>query len=148
MGEEKWNPIIQTESGRVVDKKEIEDYLFKLTGNVAQLLRNENFQTNTVSIKLRSSDFSTITRAKSLAKPTDDDKIIYDVAVLLFRAAYTRRVGIRLIGIHLSKLDHYTEQEFLFEDTEIARKKMLHAVTKIRDKFGSKSIQIGVTGNK
>lgn len=136
-----------TFSQDIVNKTEIETYIFKLTGKVAQLLRNEDWQTSTVSIKLRYSDFSTITRAKTLTKPTDDDKIIYEAAVKLFRAAFTRRVGVRLIGIHLSNLDHFTEQEFLFEDTEISRKKMLRAVMKIRDKFGSKSIQVGVIGN-
>jgi len=137
-----------TFSQDIVSKAEIESYLFKLTGKVAQLLRNENWQASTISIKLRYSDFSTITRAKSLIKPTDDDKTIYDIAAQLFRAAYTRRVGVRLIGIHLSKLEHYTEQEVLFEDTEIVRKKMLRAVMKIRDKFGSKAIQVGVAGKE
>ncbi len=137
-----------TFSQDIVNKSEIENYLFKLTGKVAQLLRNENWQASTISIKLRYSDFSTITRAKSLTKPTDDDKTIYDIAAQLFRTAYTRRVGVRLIGVHLSKLEHYTEQEVLFEDPEILRKKMLRAVMKIRDKFGSKSIQVGVMGKE
>lgn len=137
-----------TFSQDIVSRNEIEAYLFKLTGKVAQLLRNENWQTSTISIKLRYSDFSTITRAKSLTKPTDDDKTIYDVATQLFRTAYTRRVGVRLIGLHLSKLEHYTEQEVLFEDNEITRKKMLRAVMKIRDKFGSKAIQVGVIGKE
>lgn len=136
-----------TFSEDIVSKTEIEKYLFKLTAKVAQLLRNEDWQTSTVSIKLRYSDFSTITRAKTLTEPTDDDKIIFDAALKLFRNAYTRRVGVRLIGVHLSKLEHLSQQEALFESEEIARKKMLRAVMKIRDKFGYKSIQIGKIGN-
>jgi DNA polymerase IV len=131
----------------VVSKTEIEKYIFKLTAKVAQLLRKEDWQTSTISIKLRYSDFSTITRAKTLSEPTDDDKIIYAAALQLFRNAYTRRVGVRLIGVHLSKLDRLCQQEVLFEDEEVVRKKMLHAVMKIRDKFGYNSIQIGKVGN-
>jgi DNA polymerase IV len=116
--------------------------LFDLASRVCQLLRNENWMTSTVSVKLRYSDFTTITRAKTV-NPTDDDKTIYETAVDLFRKAYTRRVAIRLIGIHLSKLGHFVEQELLFEDDEAERKKMLRAVMKIRDKFGYESIQIG-----
>ncbi len=130
----------------IISKPKIESVLFELTGEACQLLRNENWQTSTVSIKLRYSDFTTLTRAKSI-KPTDDDKIIYDAAVSLFRKAFTRRVGIRLIGIHLSGLNHFTEQCFLFEDEKIIRQRMLRAVMKIRDKYGFNIIHIGKSGN-
>lgn len=129
----------------VVSTETIEKVLFDLASRICQLLRNENWMTSTVSIKLRYSDFVTLTRAKTVS-PTDDDKAIFETAADLFRKAYTRRVGIRLIGIHLSKLSHFLEQEMLFEDDEILRKKMLRAVMKIRDKFGYESIQIGKSG--
>ncbi len=128
----------------VVSKTKIETTLFSLTGKVCQLLRNKNWQVSTVSIKLRYSDFVTLTRSKTI-KPSDDDKIIYETALKLFRTAYTRRVSIRLIGIHLTKFSEFSEQEELFEDEDIIRKKMFRAVTKIRDKFGFSSINFGNT---
>lgn len=128
----------------LVSKTKIESIIFELVGEACQLLRNELLQTSTVSIKLRYTDFVTLTRAKTI-KQTDDDKVIYDVAVDLFRKAFTRRVGIRLIGIHLSKLSYFSEQEVLFEDEEIIRKRMLRAVMKIRDRYGFESIHIGKT---
>lgn len=154
----KGNDILTTEHERksvskeitfdedIVGKSQIEDYIFELTGKVGQLIRNENWQALTISIKLRYSDFETITRAKTLVNPTDDDKVIFETARTLFRQAYTRRVGIRLIGIHLSKLNHFFEQELLFEDEELIRKRMLRAVMKIRDKYGFSAIQIGKSG--
>jgi DNA polymerase-4 len=99
--------------------------------------------TSTISIKLRYGDFTTLTRAQSVPHVTDDDKVIYETAAKLFRAAYTRRVGVRLIGIHLSNLSPYYEQQFLFDDEEQTRKRMLRAVMKIRDKYGFESIAIG-----
>jgi DNA polymerase-4 len=123
-------------------RTKIETTLFKLTGEVCQLLRNKNWQAATVSIKLRYSDFVTLTRAKTI-KPTDDDKIIFDTAVKLLHKADTRRVSIRLIGIHLTKFSEFSEQEEIFEDEEIIRKKMFRAITKIRDKYGYSSIQLG-----
>lgn len=126
----------------VVSSETIEKILFDLSSRVCQLLRSENWMASTVSIKLRYSDFTTITRARTII-PTDDDKTVYETAVDLFRKAYTRRVAVRLIGIHLSKLSHFLEQEILFEDEEMVRKKMVRAVMKIRDKFGYESIQIG-----
>jgi len=126
----------------VVDKAVIEKTLFKLTGQVCQILRDNNWQAATIGIKLRYSDFITLTRAKTV-KPTDDDKAIYGIAEKLFKDAYTRRVGIRLIGIHLTKMNEFSEQENLFEDENMLRKKMLRAVNKIRDKYGFSSITLG-----
>ena len=125
-----------------LNKEKIESVLFKLTGKVCQTLREYNWLASTISIKLRYSDFITITRAKTIL-PTDDDKIVFDTAVNLFRKAYTRRVAIRLIGIHLTNFNINSEQEKLFCDEEYIRKLMLHAVTRIRDKYGYESIKIG-----
>ncbi len=126
-----------------VDIAEIEKTLFRLTGQVCQLLRDKNWQASTISIKLRYSDFKTLTRAKTV-QPTDDDKVIYRTARNLFRQAHTRRVAIRLIGIHLTKFSEYNEQELLFEENAVTRKKMLRAVNSIRDKFGYEAIKMGL----
>ncbi len=132
----------RTFSSDLIDQNEIEEVLFNLTGKVCQKLRDKNWQTSTVSIKLRYSDFVTLTRAKTI-KATDDDKEVFDTARKLFRNAYTRRVGVRLIGVHLSKFNEFAEQEILFEDDDTLRKKMFRAVTKIRDKYGYGSINLG-----
>ena len=125
----------------IVDKKELEKIYFELTSKVCQTLRNNNGQASTVGIKLRYSDFLTLTREKTI-NPTDDDKEIYDNVITLFRKCYTRRVGVRLVGVRLTKFNEFVEQEFLFNDEKIIRKRMLRAVQKIRDKYGFKAIQV------
>jgi hypothetical protein len=52
------------------------------------------------------------------------------------KKARTRRVGVRLIGVSVTNFSPFNEQEYLFEDYEVKRKKMLRAVTRVRDKFG------------
>jgi len=126
-----------------IDKNKIESVLFNLSGKVCQALRNYNWQSATVSVKLRYSDFITLTRAKTI-EPTDDDKIVFETALELFRKAFTRRVAIRLIGIHLANFSEYNEQEKLFTDKDFMRDKMLHVVSKIRDKYGYESIRVGM----
>ena len=128
----------------VIDKNKVEQTLFDLTGKVCQLLRDRNWQAATITIKLRYSDFITINRSKTITA-TDDDKIVFDTALKLFRKAYTRRVTIRLIGIHLTKFNEFSEQEILFENRNMIRKKMLRAITEIRNKFGYSVIKIGNT---
>ncbi len=137
----------RTFSKDVIDTDKMEATLFKLTGEVCQMLRDRNWQASTVSLKLRYSDFVTITRDKTI-KPSDDDKIIFDTVVGLFRKAYTRRVSIRLIGIKLTKFSEYAEQENLFEDKEAIRKKMFRAITNIRNKFGYDVIRFCVPTDK
>lgn len=127
----------------VVNEKIIEQTIFRLTGKICQTLRNENWRTGTVNIKLRNSDFVTITRAKTI-KPTSDDKIIYETARNLFNDAYKKGSAIRLIGVHLSNLTTFAEQEILFEDEDMRRNKMLKAVDSLRTKYGFKSVQVGV----
>jgi hypothetical protein len=57
--------------------------------------------------------------------------------------AHTRRVAVRLIGISVSKFSKFSEQQELFEWEEIKRKKMLRAVTRIRDKYGYGAVMFG-----
>lgn len=116
--------------------------LFELAGKICQTMRNHNLMASTISIKLRYSDFQTLTRSRTI-KPTDDDKIVFDTAWQLLAKAHTRRVAVRLIGVGLTNFSEYSEQEFLFEDEEIKRKKMFRAVTRIRDKFGYNAIRFG-----
>ena len=133
-----------TFSNDVTSEKEIENTLFYLTGKVCQSLRNKGWEASTIDIKLRYSDFQTLTRAKTI-KPTDDDKIIFETAWNLMKKAKTRRVGVRLIGIGITNFSPFNEQEYLFEDSEVKRKKMLRAVTRIRDRYGYNSLRLGST---
>jgi DNA polymerase IV len=129
----------------VTSEDEIKNTLFHLTGKVAQSLRKKGWEASTIDIKLRYTDFQTLTRAKTI-KPVDDDKVIFETAWDLMKKARTRRVGVRLIGVGVTNFSPLSEQEFLFEDYEVKRKKMLRAVTRIRDKFGYESLMFGNTG--
>lgn len=124
------------------DFSQIEKTLFNLTGQVTQLMRNKAWQTTTVSIKLRYSDFTTITRAKTIY-PTDDDEIIFQVAHQLLVDNYEKNRKVRLIGVHLTNFQEMEEQEELFETENVKRKKMFQAVNSIRSKFGFKSLHVG-----
>lgn len=129
----------------VTNEEELKRTLFYLTGKVAQSLRKKGWEASTVDIKLRYTDFQTLTRAKTI-KPSDDDKVIFETAWDLMQRVRTRRVGVRLIGVGVTNFSLLNEQEFLFEDYEAKRKKMLRAVTRIRDKFGYESLLFGNTG--
>lgn len=128
----------------ITSEEELKGNLFYLTGKVCQSLRNKGWEASTIDIKLRYNDFQTLTRSKTI-KPTDDDKIIFETAWSLMKKARTRRVGVRLIGVGVTNFSLLNEQEYLFEDYEVKRKKMLRAVTGIRDKYGYESLMLGKT---
>jgi len=128
----------------VTNKHFLKEKLFKLTGKACQELRDNGWQASTVNIKLRYSDFKTLTRSKKI-KPTDDDGIVFDVGWDMLMKALTRRVAVRLIGIRLSKFNEYSEQEELFEFEEIKRRRMLRAINIIRSQYGFEMIGFGAT---
>ena len=131
-----------TFSNDVNSKRFVESILFDIAGKVSQTLRDNNFHASTITVKIRYSDFKTITRAQTI-KHTNDDKIIFETALNIFRKSYTRRVSLRLIGIRLTGFSLSSYQENLFDRTEAARKKLIEAVNSIRNKYGYASIQMG-----
>lgn len=120
----------------------IKNELFNMTGHVCQNLRDNKMQALCVNLKLRYTDFSTLTRSKTVP-PTDDDKVVFEAVWDLFVKAYTRRVAIRLIGVGVSKLVKLPDQQSLFDD-EVKRKKILEAVNTIRQKHGYDLIKLGL----
>ena len=126
----------------IVDKEKILNILFKLTGQVCQLLRDSNYQASTISIKLRYSDFKTLTCAKTVSH-TDDDNVIFETAKSLLLKSYTRRVSIRLIGVKLTNFTIAFYQEGLFDELGTKRLQMIEAINSIRAKYGYSAIYYG-----
>jgi DNA polymerase-4 len=131
-----------TFSDDVLDIKILENILFGLTGKVCQTLRDQKMVASTITLKLRYTDFVTITRSKTV-EPTDDDEIVFGRVTDMLEKAFTRRVSVRLIGVGLSKFSHSGEQVNLFESEIDKRKNLLKAVNAIRGKYGYETISVG-----
>lgn len=125
------------------DKMQIQKILFELTEDVCNSLRKKKWMTKTITLKLRYSDFVTITHSQTLKEPANSDKIIFNTAAELFRNAYKRRVSVRLIGIHLTNFYGSFEQENLFDGKEEKEKRMLQAIDTLRAKYGLQIIRYG-----
>ena len=124
------------------DVAALDSMLARLSEMVGRRLREHGFYARTVQIKLRYSDFSTFTRARTLDHGTELDTEILEAARRLFRRNWTRQ-PIRLIGVHTSGLEHTEGQLNLLENERSERwKKALKAVDRIRDKFGEKSVTL------
>lgn len=82
---------------------EIEGMLYYLTERAANTLRKLGLKVRTVEVKLRYADFKESAGGKTLRTPTQIDDEIFEVALALRRSLHSRRVGLRLIGVTLSK---------------------------------------------
>jgi DNA polymerase-4 len=132
------------------DPAQILATLSYLSEKVAGELRELGARAKTITLKLRYSDFKTITRSLTLGDPTDDECELFRVGKMLFERSYTRRVRIRLIGIGASNLSSAGWpacagwQIDLLENARLVRRARLFAsVDALRRRYGFRCILHG-----
>lgn len=87
------------------DGEELRAQLAGLAEDVSQRLRSVGLKARTVVLKLRYSDFRTITRQATLAGPVDDAAQITASAGRLMDAVASPGASFRLLGVHATNLD-------------------------------------------
>lgn len=135
-----------TFSEDVSDPEILRDWLLELTGQVARRLRQNQITGRTVQLKLRFSDFKTITRAHTLAAPTDITQQLRRAAAdLLAHHLPIRHDGIRLLGVGVTNLEARPPlQHDLLDETGRAKQRRLDAVAdRIRTRFGAAAMRRG-----
>jgi DNA polymerase IV len=132
----------ETFSQDISDKNELHRIVLSLTGEVCSSLRYRHLKGRTFTLKLRYSDFQTITRATTI-EPTDDDSIVFKTMKDLLETSYTRHLPLRLLGVRASHLVEEDQIELQLFPEDQKRAKMLSAVDKIREKFGDDVIHVG-----
>ena len=123
----------------VGDERVIEAMLCSLCERVCWRARKRGVKARTVTLKLRTADFHTITRARTIT-PTCSELELYPVVREIYDAAYTRRLPVRLLGIALSNLGLFDDQFELFYTGQGER--MHSAVDQIRERYGFDAIRL------
>lgn len=77
--------------------------LLRLSTKVAARMRRAEVAGRTVTLRLRFSDFTTITRSRTLPEPTDVTSEIYGVVASLLQAQ-PHRTRVRLVGVRIEGL--------------------------------------------
>jgi DNA polymerase-4 len=109
-------------------------------------LREEGKQAKTITLKLRYSDFTTITRRQTLSQAFDSDQTIFDTGVkLLNKALAGERRALRLIGIGVSGLLEAGKQLDMLDSQARRQEQLNRAIDRIRNKYGFTAIQTGRT---
>jgi DNA polymerase-4 len=131
------------------DPSQLEATLMRLSEMVGRRLRESNFHARTVQLKLRYKDFTTITRAHTLAAPTQLDTEIFEQIRTLFRKHWKKGTRVRLLGVHASSFTTQAAQINLLEGSRQERwKNALAAADRLRDRFGESSVSLaaGLSG--
>ncbi|MFC7488474.1 DNA polymerase IV [Knoellia sp. CPCC 206453] len=125
------------------DPQEIHRHLLKLSDRVGARLRGARLTGRTVSIKVRFSDFTTITRARTLREPTDGSREIYETATSLFDALGLQRARIRLVGVRLEKLVAVEEAPIqgMLGEADFGWRDADRAVDRASARFGAGSVR-------
>jgi DNA polymerase-4 len=92
-------------------------------------------------VKVRYSDFVTVTRSHTVPSPTDLDHEIFEVARELLGTALVRRLRVRLLGVTVSSLEAPPRQLTFFDDpARLRRESVYRQVDAIRRRYGYESV--------
>jgi DNA polymerase-4 len=111
-----------------------------LCERVCSRARRRGVMAGQVTLKLRYTDFETLSRGRTIS-PTNVDVELYRIVFDLYRAARTRPMPIRLLGVALAKLRLDAIQLPLFSAGE--RRGIV--VDRVRDKFGYDAVHLATT---
>ena len=128
------------------DLDQAEDILrevLRLSEKVAARLRQAGLMGRTITLKVRFSNFSTITRSKTLLDPTDVAKEIYEVAKSLFEGLKLDQVRVRLVGVRVEKLveEDQANRQLLLGENEKGWREIDKASDKANARFGDEAIK-------
>jgi len=118
--------------------------ILSLSEKVGYRLRKKKMHGRTVVLKVRLSDFSTLIRHSSLARPTFLSEKIYEEALSIFHRLDLKNQAVRLIGVGITNLESIDFQQMeLFDGEDERRIKLSVVIDMLRDKFGERIISRG-----
>jgi DNA polymerase-4 len=124
--------------------QQIEATLMRLSEMVGRRLRENQYHARTIQLKLRYTDFTTITRARTLDAATQLDNEIYQQIRTLFYANWRKGAEIRLLGVQASSFEDVPAQaDFLQDQSREKWQNALMAADRLRDRFGESSVSLG-----
>ena len=110
--------------------------LVRMTERIAFELRCNNKLAGCITVKIRYSDFQTLTMQSSIAY-TANDHILLQKAKELFNKLYDRRLLVRLIGVRFTNLVTGSYQINIFEDSQ-EMIGLYRAIDSVKKQFGEK----------
>jgi DNA polymerase IV len=133
----------ETFASDIDDPEEILREFLRLCEKATLRMRDAGYCAKTISIKVRFSDFKTITRSKKMDQPISGTKESFEVAKQLYLALKLDRVRIRLVGVSLEGLTPADEaaEQLLIGQRDVGWREADSAIDRVKAKFGRGSVR-------
>lgn len=125
-----------------INMEDLNRTIAQMINELAFDLRKERKLTGCITLKIRYSNFETVTRQQKISF-TCSEKMLLEQAKSLFTKLYSRRMLIRLIGIRFSELVTGAYQVDLFNDVA-EDLSLMQAMDQIRLRYGKDMIKKGI----
>lgn len=117
-----------------------------LAEKVGADLRRQGKQAKCITLKLRSADFTTLSRSQTLPQATDSDEPVFATGLKLMEKALAQeKQPVRLLGIGVSNLVEPGGQLALMDSSMQRLAQLNRTIDRIRDKYGFSAIRTGQT---
>ena len=125
------------------DPDEILREFLRLIEKATGRMRKRNLAAQTVSIKVRFSDFKTITRSKTLELPVIGVQESYEVVKKLYLGLKLDRTRLRLVGVALENLidQSAAPQQLILGEREKGWREATEAIDRATARFGKGSVR-------
>ena len=110
---------------------------------VGRQLRKNDLAGKTVKLKIRWTDFTTISRQTTLPTSTDNDDEIFRAAVKLMKTVRKQNQAVRLIGVGVSGIGAPVRQLSLWDAGSEKSRKLQEVVDQLQEKYGRDVIHKG-----
>ncbi len=129
----------------IKDHEELRQRLAHLADRTAERLRSRQFKAGMISIKVRRRDFETYTRQRSFSPPTQETRLVVQVATeLLDRWLEEQpRAAVRLLGVGVSDLAPAQQLDLFTTRESDESGKLDEALDRIRGKYGTEAVKRG-----
>ena len=132
----------------LLELEKMEEVLWELTEEVGGRLRKEGVYARCLTVKIRYTDFKTITRSKTLPAPTCFDREIFDVARGLLKHNLSRGERVRLLGVSASGMRSSGWQESIFDfNKRSSLEKLYQGIDRLRRRYGDDAVTAGTGHN-
>ncbi len=129
----------------ITDHNILLSHFFYLLERATAKLRTLSKKAATVKIKFRYADFQTVEAAGRVSPVSNDENQIFPTVEHMFRRTFTRRQGIRLVGVTLAGLKNYIDSETFLNDRIEKDRKLLKGIDFARSKAGFFALTTGRT---
>jgi DNA polymerase-4 len=125
------------------DREEILRELLRLSDRATHRMRARELRARTIGLKVRFSDFTNLTKSKTLALPINGMHEVFEVARDLFLSLKLEGSRIRLLGVSLENLvsEAGAVEQLALGERESGWREAQAAIDRAIDRFGKGSVQ-------